>query len=199
MVRTYKLLQMLLLLAGITMSISSRANLSGNQKAYQYQGVKPGGGGGGGDFPWPWGLEVAFPWNDIQGVWKAEYKGKVYYFGFRRVEERRLFITQFDAGQCSTLGSGPGLIRNSSQKYVVAQITLQETGEVYRVAIYAFAEADSPAPPVTNGDVINIPEHVMVARINNIKCPERDIAVQMVRISDRLEFKCVGQDKRLKF
>ncbi|HMD01191.1 MAG TPA: hypothetical protein VKH37_13610, partial [Ferruginibacter sp.] len=123
-------------------------------------------------------------------------KDKVYYFGFRRVEEQRLFITQFDSTRCMTLGSGPGYIRNKSQKFVVAQISMK-SGEAYRMAIYAFNEEDSPEPPVNPAN--SIPEHVMVARINSMSSSEREIAVQMVRISDRLEYKCIGQDKKLKF
>jgi hypothetical protein len=186
MVRTIKFFQMLLIVSGLLLTISSQAS---------YRHIQ--GGGGGGDFPWPWGLEVTIPWNDIQGVWKVESKGKAFYFGFRRVQEQRLFITQFDAARCMTLGSGPGYIREKSQKFVVAQISLK-TGDAYRMAIYAFNEEDSPEPPVS-GDIASIPEHVMVARINSLTTVQREIAVQMVRISDRLEYKCIGQDKKLRF
>lgn len=158
------------------------------------------GGDGGGSHPWPWGLEVPFPWDDVQGIWKVENKGKVYYFGFRRVQDTRLFVTQFDASRCMTLGSGPGLVRNKSQKYLVAQITMKATGESYRMAIYAFDEIDSPEPAApADGELASDPQHVMVARITSLSTVAPEIAVQMVRISDRLEFKCLGQDKKLKF
>lgn len=152
-----------------------------------------GGGTGGGDFPWPWGLEVPFPFKDVQGVWKVESKNQTYYFGFRRVADKRLLVTQFDATQCESIGSGPGLIRNKSQNYVVSQITMKSTGDVYRMAIYAFVEEDAPMP--TEGM-----DHVVVARIVNLSSKtERELVVQMSRITDRMEFKCLGQNKKLKF
>lgn len=183
MVRTIKFLQMLLILSIFSLNTASQAW---------------GGDDGGGSHPWPWGLEIPFPWNDVQGIWKVENQGQVYYFGFRRVEQQRLFITQFDASRCVILGSGPGYIRTKRQKYVVAQITLKETGEAYRMAIYAFAEEDSPEPPV-GGVSTPIPELVMVARINSMNNTGREIAVQMVRISSQLEYTCIGQDKKIRF
>jgi hypothetical protein len=198
MVRTIKYIQMLLIVSGILLTASSQAK-TGERSEYDSQAIRTFGGGGGGDFPWPWGLEVSFPWDDIQGVWKVENKGKIYYFGFRRVQDKRIFVTQFDASRCLTLGSGPGFIRNKAQNFVVSQITLKATGDAYRMAIYAFDEQDSPEPPAAADGEATVPEHVMVARITSMSTQEREIAVQMVRISDRLEFKCVGQDKKLRF
>jgi hypothetical protein len=185
MVRENYFLRLLLVVVGLCFGISSFAMNRGP---------------GDDTHPWPWGLEVPFPWEDVQGVWKVESHGNEYYFGFRRTQEKRLVVTQFDASRCVTLGSGPGLIRSKGQKYVVAQITMKATGDVYRMAIYAFAEEDSPEPPAVAGDDGSGSEHVVVARITNMSSTaEREMAVQMARISDRLEFKCLGDDKKLKF
>jgi hypothetical protein len=199
MVRTIKLFQMLLILSGIIFGSLSSAS--------EYQGycsdssVIPNdstvNGGGGGSHPWPWNLAVTFDLKDVQGIWKVQKGGKAYFFGFRRVSETRLSIKQFDSNLCTVIASGPGFQKDGIEKTVVAQLNNTVTGEVYRMAIYAFNEEDSPEPPLTSR--VGVPTPVMVARITSLNTSEREFAVQMVRISDRLEFKCVGHDKILNF
>lgn len=152
------------------------------------------GGGGGGSHPWPWGFEVPFPWEDIQGIWKLDKPGKALYFSFRRLESKRLAVNQFDLDACVVTGAGPGFER---AKTVVAQMNEVGTRRVYQVRLYAFDPKDSPEPPKT-GSAFE-PGPVMVARINTLTVPSPEIAVQMVKITDRLEIRCSHSNKNLKF
>jgi len=191
MVRTIKFIQTLLILSGILVSTTSVAI-----GAYACTDSSPmiRGGEGGGDFPWP--LALPFPWGDVQGVWKVAKGDRTYYIGIRRTEAKRLTVALIDTNRCSIVGIGPGLDNDTT---VVAQITNNMTGEIYRVGLYAFDEKDSPEPPLTSvGDNEN-PDRVMVARIRSLNTSAPEIAAQIVRISDKLEFKCGGQDKKLRF
>ncbi|HEY8269560.1 MAG TPA: hypothetical protein VIG33_01620, partial [Pseudobdellovibrionaceae bacterium] len=133
MVRTIKFFQMLLILGSICVGTHSRAEVAQVTR-----------GPGDDTHPWPWGFEVKFPWNEVQGIWRAEDNGKAVYFSFRRVEEKRVKIKQIDFATCSVIGTGQGLERD---KTLVAQIITNRSVEPYNLTIYAFNEEDSHKPP----------------------------------------------------
>jgi hypothetical protein len=181
MVRAINLLRSLLIASVVLLSLSAQ----GHQAFF--------GPGGGGDHPWPWGLEAPFPWDDIQGIWKLDLPRGTFYFGFRRLEAKRLIVSQFDIDACLVKGTGPGL---EHARTVVAQMSGPSYG-VYRVTLYAFRPEDSPEPPKMKGTFE--PGRVMVARIYSLTTPGAEIASQMVKMTSRLEIRCPRQNKFLKF
>jgi len=196
MVRTIKLLKRVLLLGSIAIGTVSMATTQGYSET-DYSCAQPAGrgGDGGGNIVWPWGFEVMFPWDDVQGIWKVQKGEKAYFFSFRRVEEKRIKIKQIDLASCKTIGIGQGMEKPNS-KVIVAQIRNTHTAETYNLTIYAFNQEDSPEPPMLNN---TSSDHVIVARINSLDHAAPEFAAQMVRISDRLEFRCGDQDKKTKF
>lgn len=195
MVRTIKFLQMLLILSGIAMGTTVKAehNESGMELMIHSQVGGGGGGNGGGDFPWPWSFAVNFPWNDVQGIWRLEKGDDVLYFSFRRIQAKRIKIKQIDIDTCDVVGIGQGLEKD---KTIVSQIRNTFTNQTYNLTIYAFNEEDSPEPPILSKVR---PDQVIVARIRSLDSPEPEFAAQMVRISDRLEVRCGSQEKKTKF
>jgi hypothetical protein len=149
--------------------------------------------GGDDTHPWPWGFEIQFPWDEVQGTWKAQSEGKTLYFNFRRIQTKRVKIQQIDLDSCTVVGTGQGFERN---KTIVAQITTTRSFEPYNLTVYAFNEEDSPKQPVPYqvGQ-----EHVIVARVSRFNHPGFDFVAQMVRISDSLELKCAEWGKKAKF
>jgi hypothetical protein len=152
------------------------------------------GGDHGGSHPWPWGLEVPFPWEDIQGIWKINTPGKAVYLGVRRLELKRLAVTQFDLDLCAVTASGPGLEKANT---VVTQMNEVGSRNVYRMTLYAFDPQSNPARAGARDRFEPTP--VMVARIVNLSLPSPEIAFQMVKISEGLEIHCVRQNKNLRF
>lgn len=197
MVRTIKLLQMLLILGGMTLGLVSEAGVRHEDSYCDVGGAsratQMGGDNHGGSTPWPWGFEIKFPWDDIQGIWRVEKGDTVLYFSFRRVQAKRIKIKQFDITTCNVVGTGQGLEKDRT---IVAQIHNNYVDETYNLTIYAFDEKDSPEPPMLS-DADS--DHVIVARINSLDHMEPEFAAQMVRISDRLEVKCGDQEKKTKF
>lgn len=196
MVRTIKLFQMWLILSSILLSAATGFATEQNYGIQCAQMAPHGGsgGGGGGDFPWPWDFAVRFPWEDVQGVWRAEKDGKVFYFMFRRVQAKRVKIKQIDIDTCEVIGTGQGFER--AKTVMVAQMTDTVTREPYNFTLYAFNEKDSPEPPILSKAGT---EHVIVFRINSLTSPQPEFAAQMVRISDRPEMSCGPLEKKLKF
>lgn len=181
MVRTIKFFQTLLIFGGICVATLAQANPHVTR------------GPGDDTHPWPWGFEVKFPWDEVQGIWRAENDGKVLYFSFRRVQEKRVKIKQLDFETCTVIGSGQGLERD---KTLVAQIVTNRSVEPYNLTIYAFNEEDSPKPPILHqiGK-----DHVIVVRMSRFNHPGFDFIAQMVRISENFEFQCANQGKKTKF
>ncbi|MGZ3743010.1 MAG: hypothetical protein ACXWRA_04040 [Pseudobdellovibrionaceae bacterium] len=181
MVRTIKFFQMLLIFGGICIATLSKA---------EYQLTR---GPGDDTHPWPWGFEVKFPWDEVQGIWRAEDEGKAVYFSFHRIQEKRVKIKQIDFETCSVIGTGQGLERD---KTLVAQIITNRSIEPYNLTMYAFNEEDSKKPPLINqaGQ-----DHVIVARISRFNHPGFDFVAQMVRISENFDYKCGPQGKKIEF
>lgn len=99
--------------------------------------------------PWPMHLAQPFPWNDIQGLWKAEQGEYSSYFALKIVRQkstghRQLQVKQFDGDTCRVLATGVGLERNEK---VFAQMT-SKGGVTYRVQLTAFNKKDAPLPPL---------------------------------------------------
>lgn len=97
--------------------------------------------------PWPFGQELAFPWDDIQGLWLAEGEGFAAYFSLRVTVEKEagvriLKIKQLDAATCKTVATGVGIEQDS---VVRAQMTARE-GRTFRVSFRAFDPDVSPEP-----------------------------------------------------
>lgn len=189
MVRTIKLMQMLLILSSLVFSTTVKAGES-SQDSCQRQVAR---GPGDDTHPWPWGFAVEFPWEDVQGIWKAEKDGKAIYFMFRRVQAKRIKIKQIDIETCSVVGTGQGFER--ADTVIVAQM-LTNRGYPYNFTLYAFNEEDSPEPPIVSQVGT---QQVIVVRINSLTSPEPEFAAQMVRISDRLEMTCGPSEKKIKF
>lgn len=189
MVRTIKLLQMLLFLCGVCISHSVWA---GDMQAPSCPGSSVTRGPGDDTHPWPWGFEVQFPWDHIQGIWKVEKGSRTYYFSFKRILTKRILIHQFDVATCKVVGTGQGYERDRT---VRSQIRNNMTNEVYNLTLAAFNEDGLPA----NENDVATPYYVMVARINSVNRIQPQFEVKMTRISDRLEFKCGEQDKKVRF
>jgi len=188
MVRTIKLLQMLLILS-IGLSAVSRAETLTDYSCQDHQITGPGDD----THPWPWDFAVKFPWDDVQGVWRAEKDGKTLYFMFKRVQAKRIKIKQIDINTCEVIGTGQGFER--AKTVIVAQM-MEKGGESYNFTLYAFNTEDSPEPPIISKVGT---DQVIVVRINSLTSSEPEFSAQMVRISDRLEMACGPEEKRLKF
>lgn len=201
MIRTIKFMQMLLILGGLLLAGSGAqaSGLRAEMEAYPFpqvspgQGATSGGGGGGGDFPWPWDFAVKFPWENVQGVWRAQKDGRSVYFMFRRVQPKRIKIKQIDVNTCEVVGIGQGYER--AKTVIVAQM-IGQRGNPYNFTLYAFNEEDSPEPPILSKVGT---EQVIVVRINSLVSSEPDFAAQMVRISDRLEMTCGPDGEKIRF
>lgn len=193
MVRAIRFLQTLLI--SVSLFAGSMAFADYQPQKTAHKAVLEGGDGGG-SFPWPWSLAIPFPWKDIQGVWRAEKSGRVFYFGFRRVTtngiENRLAVKQFDNEECDLMATGVGF---DNGKSVVAQMNTNY-GQIYRLSLVAFNQEDAPEPPLTNH---LSSDHVMVVQISLLGQQTTDWTMQMVKVSSGLEFKCTDPEKKLKF
>jgi hypothetical protein len=189
MVRTIKLLQMLLILSSIGLSTVSHGVASADELCQNHQITGPGDD----THPWPWDFAVKFPWDDVQGVWRAEKDGKTLYFMFKRVQAKRIKIKQIDISSCEVIGTGQGFER--AKTVIVAQM-MEKGGESYNFTLYAFNTEDSPEPPILSRVGT---DQVIVVRINSLTSSEPEFTAQMVRLSDRLEMACGPEEKRLKF
>ncbi|MGZ3770854.1 MAG: hypothetical protein ACXVCP_14890 [Bdellovibrio sp.] len=141
--------------------------------------------------PWPWALALPFPWDDIQGLWKAEDGDFVSYFAFKVVCDKpeckcepgkdfcQLKVRQYDSTTCRLLADGAGI---ESTHKVLAQMTSMVTGMIYRVDLTSFSEKDSPLPPLKS----DVPIHgVMVISIGefNVSSPDEMVHMQIRKIS----------------
>ncbi|WP_413289307.1 hypothetical protein [Bdellovibrio sp. HCB337] len=196
MVRTIKFFQMLLILSSIVFGTAAMAVSEQNYEQFSCSAPTGGAGGGdgGGDIIWPWDFAVKFPWENVQGVWRAEKDGKILYYMFRRVQAKRIKIRQIDVETCEVIGTGQGY--ETAKTVIAAQIMDTVTRESYNFTLYAFNEEDSPEPPISSKAGT---EQVIVVRIYPLFSSEPEFAAQMVRISDRLELTCGPNEKKIKF
>ena len=96
-------------------------------------------------FPWPWADQCPFPWDKIEGRWRAVVTGRPVYFDFdviNRYEtgERFLFVSQLDRDK--KLVARGASIASGEQKGVVAVMTWLDgpLEEGFYLHISAFTE-----------------------------------------------------------
>jgi hypothetical protein len=147
--------------------------------------------------PWPWGLEQPFPWSDIQGLWAVADSDYATYFTFKVVREKQstgkqLQVKQIDPSTCTVVATGVGY---ELGRIVRAQMTSSQTGSIYRIAIRAFREEDSPRPMV--GKVST--SQVMVLSFMDLESNSDSLPVhvQIGKMSSSLDMKsCVEEKNR---
>lgn len=99
-----------------------------------------------GDDYWPWSLAIPFPWNDIQGLWKAEYEnGSTSYFSFtvvrREKEVKQIKVVQYlDLNKCEVLARGVG---REYDKQINAQM-ISANNMTFRLLMAAFDASSLP-------------------------------------------------------
>ena len=149
--------------------------------------------------PWPMHLAQPFPWQDIQGLWKAQQGDFTSYFALKVVRQkstgvRQLQVKQFDGETCRVIATGVGIERNKKD---LSQMT-SKGGTTFRVQLTAFDQKDSPLPPLRG----NLPtEAVMLLSFGALeqRGTEELIHMQIMKISATLTQKtCMDDLKALK-
>lgn len=112
--------------------------------------------GGGDHLPWPWGTECPFPWNNIEGVWKAQKPNKRNsttvegYYEFNIVSEWENGTHVFEVKKYSEdgglIGEGRGYAPKD-QKIVRAIVLSPEKMDLpnHRVIVRAYKEVATSA------------------------------------------------------
>lgn len=137
--------------------------------------------------PWPWGLEQPFPWTDIKGVWRIEKSAISGYFTFKVLrqktgsESRYLVVKQIDPSSCDVIATGVAYELN---KVVRGQMTNNEDGATFRIAVRAFREEDSPQTMA--GPIVT--EQVMVLSIMGLS-DDSKVHVQIGKVQESIDLK----------
>lgn len=155
----------------------------------------------GGDWvPWPFGAEQAFPWKDIQGLWKAEGEDFTAMYSLRVVVEkdagiRILKIKQLDPNTCKIVAAGVG----TEEGMIVRAMMTGKEGVTFRVTFRAFDIADSPEPLIPG--ISRNPHDVIVLSISTFDSGQGDakfvqISKQSKLISSKECLELLEKDKK---